>query len=249
VKLNSNIANSTFGQFVKKKYYKIDDIDTLIGARLYNCIKENGYCNDIFDEKHTQIENAIKKFAWCSKRDSLIDSPECKYKFIDKFNTNYFIAYTFVDNLWKIDYSLLDRLKDVYNNLPTVLQLSKFNFIKNDLSKNVKSKYTSNVELSVYYKYISQDNFSKILSYIGKWSCKTVTNNKPFSLNIALKYVTSIHSTLSKSDTDSAQLYDLKELQNIITNLMEESKKADRLEKLLANLQVYRIFKERGYCK
>jgi len=68
-------------------------------------------------------------------------------------------------------------------------------------------------------------------------------------LSIALKYVISIYSTLSKSTTDSAQLYDLKELQNIITNLMEESKKADRLEKLLANLQVYRIFKERGYCK
>jgi len=98
----------------------------------------------------------------------LVDSFKCKYRFVEKFNTNYFIAYTLVDNLGKIDYSLLDRLKDVYNNLLTVLQLSKFNFIKNDLSKNVKSKYTSDVEVGVYYKYLSKKDISKILSYIGQ---------------------------------------------------------------------------------
>jgi hypothetical protein len=47
---------------------------------------------------------------------------------------------------------------------------------------------------------------------------------------------------------DSVEVYNLKKVMEIIEELREESKKWELLDKLLNNLQAYRIFKERGYC-
>ncbi len=243
---NSNYTNSSFYKFIKNEYHKINDWDKLVGARLYDCIKENGYCSDIFDKNYSQIANTIKTFAKCDLNKDI--DFVCKYKFINKFNTNYFIAYTMVDKLGKINYSLLERLKDVYNNLPSILQLDKFTFTKNE-KNNALAMYNANVGLSIFYKYLTQDEYNKILSYIGQGSCKSVTNWSSFDLWKALSYIKNKYNILSKWNVDAAKLYDLKELQQIIDNLQKESKKAKLLDKLLANLQVYRIFKERGYCK
>ena len=243
---SADYTNSSFYKFIKNEYYKINDWNKLVGARLYDCIKQDWYCGDIFDKKNSQIANTIKTFAKCD-----LNKPidfVCKYKFINKFNTNYFIAYTMVDNLWQINYSLLQRLKDVYNNLPSVLQLNKFTFTKNEGS-DAMALYTADVGLSVFYKYLTQDEYNKILSYIGQGYCKSVTNWSSFDLWKALYYVRNKYNILSKWNVDAAKLYDLKELQQIIENLQKESKKTKLLDKLLANLQVYRIFKERGYCK
>jgi len=242
----AHYTNSSFYKFIKNEYYKINDWNKLVGARLYDCIKQDWYCGDIFDKNYSQIANTIKVFAKCDKSKPI--DFVCKYKFINKFNTNYFIAYTMVDKLWKINYSLLERLKDVYNNLPSVLQMDKFTFVKNE-GKNTLALYTADVGLSVFYKYLTQDEYNKVLSFIGQGSCKSVTNWSSFDLWKALSYVKNKYNILSKWDVDAAKLYDLKELQKIIDNLQKESNKAKLLDKLLANLQVYRIFKERGYCK
>ena len=238
--------NSTFHRYIVNEYYKIDDLDKLIWARLYDCIKDNWYCWDIFDKDFSQIKDTIKDFAWCNKKEPI--DFNCKYNFINKFNTNYFIAYTMVDKLWEIDYSLLERLKDVYNNLSSILQLDKFSFVKNE-GKNTIALYTADVTLSIFYKYLTQDDYSKILSYIWKRFCEEVTNWNNFNLWKALSYVKNKYNILSKWNIDSAELYDLRQLQNIINDLQKENNNSILLDKLLANLQVYRIFKERWYCK
>jgi hypothetical protein len=100
---------------------------------------------------------------------------ECQYKFLDKFNTNYFIAYTLVDKINMLsNYTLLDRLQDVYNNIPGLLRLGQFSFSKLDKDKTfVQSiKYISNVKLTVFYKYLSEKDLNHILAYVGKYSCK-----------------------------------------------------------------------------
>ncbi len=246
-------TNSTLYRFIKNKYYDIDDIDVLIWARLYDCIKNNWYCYDIFDKKYSQISNAIVKFAGCKKWSSVSKSLKCQFKFIDKFNTNYFIAYTLVDKLWKINYSLLDRLRDVYNNLPAILQLDKFVFTKNNNDSNVdvssSLEYWTDIWLSLFYKYLSKDDYNKIMNYIWQKDCLVVTNNSIFSLDNALSYISNKYNILSKSTSDSVLLYDLKKMQSIIEDLKKSTDKWNLLNKLLANLQVYRMFKEKWYCK
>ena len=64
------------------------------------------------------------------------NSPECitcRYKFVNKFDTNYFIAYTLVNHLSLDEYKAYDfisRLKDVYKNIPGLLELGTFTFSK-----------------------------------------------------------------------------------------------------------------------
>jgi len=254
LKNNSNydISVSSFYRYVTNNYESIKDIDVLVGARLYDCIKNNGYCGDIFDSDYTQIISAIKKFANCSDEMNSDLSDNCKMKFIKKFNTNYFIAYTMVDRLGELNYSLIDRLKDIYNNVPNVLQLWKFMFTKlasSNFANNMLVKYISDVNLSIYYKYLTQDSYNKILSYIWQNVCKSVTAGKSWSLSVAYSYVNNIYNQLYKTTLWADEIYNLQKLISIIKSLQVETKKASLLDKLLANLQVYRIFKERGYCK
>jgi len=249
---NYDIFGSSFYRYITNNYESINDIDVLVGARLYDCIKNNGYCWDIFDSNYTQIVSAIKRFANCSDKNSMELSDTCKIKFIRKFNTNYFIAYTMVDRLGELNYSLLDRLKDIYNNVPNVLQLWKFTFTKltsSNFANNMLVKYVANVNLSVYYKYLTQDSYNKILSYIWQSECKSVTKGRIWSLSLAYNYVNNIYKQLYKTNLGADEIYNLQKLISIIKSLQSETKKSSLLDKLLANLQVYRIFKERGYCK
>ena len=254
LKNNSNydLLNSSFYRFITNDYQNINDLDLLVWARLYDCIKENWYCWDIFDKDYTQIIKAIKQFANCENKNSVSISDDCKMKFIEKFNTNYFIAYTMVDRLGEINYSLLQRLKDVYNNIPNVLQLGKFMFTKlasTNLNWNMLVKYTSDISLSVYYKYVSSSEYNKILSYIGKNPCKSVTNGRQWSLSVAYNYVNNKYNQLYRANLWADAIYNLQKLLSIIKALQNNTRNAPLLDKLLANLQVYRIFKTRWYCK
>ena len=244
---NYDFKNSSFAKFIKKEYYKINDINVLIWARLYDCIRDNWYCWDLFDKNYSQIRNAIKEFAGCNKNDKLENNLDCKYKFITKFDTNYFVWYTLVDKLGEINYSLIDRLKDVYNNIPAVLQLGKFAFTK-PRETDVLASYKANVWLNIFYKYITSDEYNKILSYIWKTHCKLVTSNSSFDLGKAYAYISNRYQKLSQTSTDASSLYDLRRLQNLISEFQKQFNKAPLLDRLLLNLEVYRIFKNRGYC-
>ena len=244
-KLWPSYKNSAFYNFIKENYYLINDINKLIWARLYNCIKENWYCWDLFDSNYSQIKNSIKELAWCDKNQDL--DFYCKFKFINTFNTNYFIAYTLVSRLDLESYTLLDRLKDVYNNLPPVLQMQSFTFNKNE--SDINHKYLADVWLTIYYKYLTQDDYNKILQFIWKERCSDLTNNQAFSIDKWLLYINNKYATIAKWSKDVDVLYRLKEIQEIFNNLKEKTKKSDLLNQLLANLEAYRILKEENYCK
>ena len=240
---------SSFYKFVKNNYQNINNINVLIWARLYDCIKNKWYCSDIFDKQYTQISNAIKVFANCDIH-SPIDNI-CKFKFLSKFDSNYFIAYTMVDKLWQIDYSLIDRLRDVYNNLAGIISLWKFTFVKNQSNAATNSnawKYFASVDIDIYNKYLTKDSYNKILSYIWSNSCKSVTNWSTWSLSVAYKYLSNRYNQIYKLNLWATEIYNLKKLMWIVSEKQKNLKKETLLDNLLDNLQVYRIFKERGYC-
>jgi hypothetical protein len=261
-----DFKKSSFYKYYNNDYYNIKDSWTLIGALLYDCLLNDGYCRILFNSnissRNVLYENdlirlSIEKFANC-KKNSLLNCSQnpnskecisCKYNFINKFDSNYFIAYTMVNKLyeninWK-NYSLLDRLQDVYKNIAWILELWKFTFNRIENGINL---YVSNVGLNIYYKYITSNDLKDILIHIWK-KCLPVSKGKPWSINIALGFITNKINTLYKLNIWADEIYDLNKIKTILENLNKQYKKADILNKVLLNLQSYRILKERGYCE
>ena len=251
-----NFDKSTFGKYMSNKYDTINDIDKLIWARLTDCIK-GWYCDDILTYKKSGdiVRKTIEDFAWCNKDDLLKcssdiddgDCNSCRYKFANKFNTNYFVVYTLIWDLDKLrKYWFISRLKDVYTNIPGIVKLWQFKFSKLD---NPVFSYEADVNLNVYYKYISNDDLNKILSYIWKDKCSVVTKWRSWSIDIAKKYVSDKINNLYKLDEDAKETYDLQVLDTLIKEKQSVYKKSDNLTKILIDLQIYRIFVERNYCQ
>lgn len=249
---NYTLEKSFIYKYNLNWYEDIDSIDTLLWARLYDCLIKDSYCTDIFYKDNDQfywIKKTITDFAWC---DGVNIDTNCKYKFINKFDTNYFIAYTMVDKLeWLKSYNYLDRLKDTYKNISWLLQIWKFTFKNKDnlFSTTNDVKYTSKSSLNVYYKYISNENVNDILNFLWKKRCYHVTNWKKWNLDIAYNYITWIKKNLYKNDISASWIYNINKIISILDGLKKDYNKKSNLEKLLANLQVYRILKERGDCQ
>lgn len=252
----ANKANYDFNDSFINKYFinwydKIDSIDTLIWARLYDCLINDAYCIDLFkkdNDDYYWIKKTIMDFAWCSKWK--IDKT-CKFNFINKFDTNYFIAYTMVDKFNNInDYTFLDRLKDVYKNISWLLEIWKFTFknLNNSISDLSNIKYKATSSLKVYYNYLSDKDLNDILDFIWKYKCSYVTNWKKWSLDIAYNYIKWIKNNIYKTNLSASAVYNLEKILSIIENLKKDYKTKNNLEKVLANLQVYRILKERWDC-
>lgn len=249
-----NFKNSSFNRYFENNYYNIDDLDSFIWYRLTDCLLHDGYCKDLFNNKNDDfyvIKKTISDFANCDNPNLHIqDDMSCKMNFISKFDTNYFFAYTMTDKLNDANYSYLDRLKDVYKNLSWLLKIWEFTFKNQNSSLNDLDsvKYVSNTALSVYYRSLSDDDLNSMLSYIGEQQCSRVSNWKPWSITIWYNYIKDIINTLYKSDMSASWVYQLNDTLSILEDLKEKSEKADNLEKLLLNIQTYRILKEKGYC-
>jgi len=253
--IGKNFKNSTIYRYLNNEYYNIDNIDLLIWARLNDCIFKDGYCNDILSENGKVIANSIEDFSSCNRWGisncittnhwyKTDECNACREKFVRKFDTNYFIPYTLVSSLDKKNYTLKDRLKDVYKNIPDLLELNSFVFLKN----GSEDWYSSKIAINVYYKYLSKNELAKILSYIGHKKCSKVTNNSDWSISVALNYINKKVNNLYKWGLDASWAYSLKEKKKIIENLNEKYNWAKNIDKLLYALQTYRIFKESGYC-
>jgi len=249
-------SDSPFSKYFVNEYYKIDDINKLIWARLSDCIND-GFCDDIltYKTKWDIVARSIEDFAGCTKWSisKCVENPkdavcnECRYKFANKFDTNYFIVYTLVNNMDNIkDYTFVDRLKDVYKNIPGLLRLGNFKFSK---VNNPLYAYDASVNLEVYYRFLSNKELADILAYIWEKRCSPVTDKKAWSIKLAKKFVSNKINNLYNIDLWADEVYNLKVLQDLINKKEEEIKKADNMEKLLANLQIYRIFLERWYCE
>jgi len=169
---NYNIDSSFLAKYYKQEYYNINDINKLIWANLYNCIfDDKGYCQDLFWYKNSIIKKTIVDFIWnkyCTI-DNIMSNDSCKAVFIRKFDTNYFIWYTLVWDLSKYsNYSLKDRLKDIYKNISWFISLWKFTFrkINNILYSNngiSDIKYNADISLYIYYKWIINKYVNNIL--------------------------------------------------------------------------------------
>jgi len=257
--LKSTLADNSKYDFSKsfvRKYFlnwydNIDSIDTLIWMRLYDCLIEDNYCNDIFikgDDLYYWIKKTIIDFAWCAnwKIDDI-----CKYNFINKFETNYFIAYTMVDKLDILNnYTYLDRLKDIYKNMSWMLQIWEFEFKQQDNSFNKKDyiKYASTSSLWVYYNYISDKDVSDILNFIWKEKCSHVSNWATWDLDLAYNYIEWLKNNIYKDDVWALWVYNLNKILSIFEWLKKDYNNKTNLEKVLANLQAYRILQERWDC-
>ena len=248
---NYTFSNSLIYKYFYNWYDNINSIDTLLWARLYDCLMRDDYCTDLFiknNDKFYWIKKTITDFAWC--KNLKIDT-KCKYDFIDKFDINYFIAYTMVDKLDNLtDYTYLNRLKDVYKNISWLLQIWNFKFKKEDISYNITNnlKYTSKTSLQVYYKHISNKDINDILNFIWKYKCSHVTKWKAWSIGIAYNYIEWIKNNLYKNDMSASWIYALNKIISIFDWLKKDYNKKDNLEKVLDNLHAYRILKERGDC-
>ena len=248
---NYTFSNSLIYKYFFNGYNNINSIDTLLWARLYDCLIKDDYCTDLFikgNDKFYWIKKTITDFAWCKNLE--IDT-KCKYDFIDKFDTNYFIAYTMIDKLDNLtNYTYLDRLKDVYKNISWLLQIWQFTFKKGDNAFNTKNdlKYTSTSSLKVYYNYISDKDLNDILNFIWKDKCSYVTKWKTWNIDIAYNYMEWIKNNLYKNDMSASWIYNLNKILSILDWIKKDYKDKTNLEKILANLQAYRILKERGDC-
>jgi len=251
---NYTFSNSLIYKYFYNWYNNIDSIDTLLWARLYECLINNDYCTDLFikgDDRFYWIKKTITDFAWC--KNLKIDT-KCKYNFINKFNTNYFIAYTMVDNTHFLanltNYTYIDRLKDVYKNISWLLQLWNFTFKKEDNSFNTINnlQYTATSSLKVRYKYIPNNDINDILNFIWKDKCSHVTKWKAWNINIAYNYIEWIKNNLYKNNMSASWIYNLNKILSIFDWLKKSYETKTNLEKVLLNLQAYRILKERGDC-
>lgn len=246
------LENSFVYRYNRNGYENIDSIDTLLWARLYDCLINDDYCTDLFikgTDKFYLIKKTIKDFARC---DSFSDN-RCKSKFIKKFDTNYFIAYTMVEGLSgknKLIYTYLDRLKDVYKNISWFIKIWKFTFNKTDnalISAN-DIRYKATSSLKVYYKYISDNDIKDILNFIWKNKCSSVTNWKAWSLDIASSYIKWIKDNLYNTNKSAWEVYELDKTLSILDWLKKDYAKKSNLDKILLALQAYRILKERWDC-
>ncbi len=250
---NYSFYDSFIYNYFYNSYSNISDINTLIWARLYTCLIEDGYCADLFsrgNEPFYGIKKSIIEFAWCWSDGNITTS--CKHNFIDKFDTNYFIAYTMVDKLENnIDYSYLDRLKDVYKNISWLLKIWEFTF-KQENSTEFNNQnnvdYTASSSLQVYYDYIANQELDDILVHIWENKCTSVTDWKKWSIDIAYSYIEWVINNLYESDLDAGWVYDLNQILTILWDLRADYDKKTNLEKALSNIQSYRLLKESSYC-
>ena len=239
-----NFNNSYYAKYINKWYLDINNIDKLIWARLYWCIFHNWYCADLFKKDNSIIKQAILKFANCDSSDL---STACRIKFIDKFWSNYFIAYTMVAP--DPSYSLLNRLKDIYTNLSWLIKLNSFTFRKWQTVWNIDNiAYTSTVSLNIFYKGIDNRYVTDILWYIWKYKCSSITNWAPWSIDRWYNYVKQKISNLYNSNLWSNVVSNLNVLSDLLLKLKTEEKSSNNLNKILLNLQAYRILKERWDC-
>jgi len=247
----NNFSSSYYAKYIKNWYTSINSIDKLIWARLYWCIFEkNGYCTDLFKKDNSIIKNTIIKFADCKDNNGnyLTNiNDDCRVKFIDKFWTNYFIWYTMVEQA--NDYSLLSRLKDVYRNLSWLIKLNSFTFREWQRVWNINNiAYNATVSLNIFYKSIDNNYVNDILSYIWKDKCSNLTNNSPWSIRKWYLYVKNKIDNLYNSNLSSNDINNLNILKKLLFKLDKESKNANNLNKIILNLQAYRILKERWDC-
>jgi len=255
---NNKFDKSTFNKYYQNEYYKIDDIDKLVGARLLDCVEnENGFCDDLFtkDTKDDVIIRAIEQFGRCDKdslKVCLSDNTNnkcnvCRFKVANKLWENYFVSYTLLNDISssRINrYTFTDRIKDIYKNMLWLLEVWSFVFRKN----NDTFTYDANVNLKVYYKWLSNKDLNDILSYIWKNKCSSVTKNRAWNVDIAYNFINKKVKNLYKLDLWADEIARLKELKDLIAKLKDDAKKWDNIHKLLINLQAYRIFSERHYC-
>ena len=242
-----NFDKSYYAKYINNWYTSINNIDKLIWARLYWCIFNNWYCTDLFKKDNSLIKTAIIKFADCKENSNNSLSSDCRIKFINKFWTNYFIWYTMVNP--DVNYTLLDRLKDVYTNLSWLIKLNSFSFRKWGTVWNINNiAYTSTVSLNIFYRSISNKYVNDILNYIWKYKCSAITNWSYWSIDKWYNYIKHKISNLYNSNLWANGFNNLNVLSNLLLKLKSEGKEADNLNKILLNLQAYRILKNRWDC-
>ena len=247
----NNFWSSYYAKYIKNWYISINNIDKLIWARLYWCIfNEKWYCTDLFNKDNSIIRSTIIKFADCKDKNGnyiVKLNDNCRIKFIDKFWTNYFLWYTMVKE--NRNYTLLSRLKDVYTNLSWLIKLNSFTFRKWQKVWNIDNiAYNATVSLNIFYKNIDDKYVKEILSYIWKQKCSNITNGADWSINAWYVYIKNKIDNLYNSNLSSNDIHNLNVLLNILSKLNKKEKWSDNLNKILLNLQAYRILKKRWDC-
>lgn len=222
---------------LKAEFDTWTDVDTIIWYNLYNWIKWNG-TTTLLD--NNVISLAIKSTATCNSETT---NDYCMYKFRDKFRWIPSLAYTIglgeKDNVY--------WLKEFLWKLPPIIKINSFTFSRDDeqdISNYWNIAYNGELEMSIYGKWISNDEVTEISEILWD-SCTSVALTPEVAIQTIENRLVNIWNTVK---IDAYSTSNLIELENIIQDIKKTFDSLSNYNKIIKLFEIYRMMREWNLC-
>lgn len=176
----------------------------------------------------------------------------CYFKFRDKFRDIPSLAYV----IWVPWGNKLEKLVDFYSWLPPILNVTRFVFKETDkrLADESKWKFQWDIAIELYWKNVTNDEISNIQKNLWTICFAWALDKKDFILtpdsvlNLINKEITSVSG---KDNIDSTIIWNLVEMQTILSAIKKDYINFDNYNKIVKVFEIYRIITENDWwiCK